>query len=833
MQQSGLEQNLLSAARRIASAGDRAAAVKFLRQRPIPADLAKVDPPLLHAWAELSFLAGQTQLAQKLYSFATESDPDYHWPFFQLGRLAQAAGEFDQAIRMYKHVADLMPSFAWGFYELAQCSLAAGDPAGVEQGLEGFLASEEVELADSHLRGLKTGAHYIYERQRREVAWQIYEFLHDKGVRDSLVQTRRGERRIALQRFDEAIAILEDWPKGEAPNDWGLRSLATAYIAVGKLNDAVATLSQISRRNPNNQYFLRDYIVALHKAGKSGEADLYLQDVAANFPVETAADIRAVHLLYARRYSIFCEELESGALSPSGSVAHEMLDAIFAVSYSERDYALAHKLIVAYATRFGESLDIKLCKLNIAFAMQVWDRAQEVLEKISDEEFSKSLPLRVKRFEYYCFTANLAKAQEALASLEPVAALPAEFVAPVMRYYAEKNAWRDLYQLGIGRLADGFDYAQTGYILFRAIRRTSSHISALIEIERIDGWESNISLRKLRTLVMEDMVHNDSMLEEFYHDPNIAESDALQHRLFFKMRVLRGEQDEIFSKDYAIYFCTNEGYLCATLVAITSLVENNRELMNDASLFIIIDDPLVDYATELVMALGAGLEVGITVLGSGALIPQGTKFNAGYGMFTGGHSLADAAYYRIYAARYLLNLRRYKRGLYIDSDTIILSGLDKLFWLKPGRPLMARQEETRPEIVMASRAHDLEIGTYFNSGVLYLDFTHRDIASRINDTMAAITNPQTKLFFQDQCALNLGFRQYSAPLRHAYNYFVKPDGDGDVADGIIIHFLDRPKPWDPAYPGAICRLWYSYWHKLSHHIGAKAALRLYRIANKS
>lgn len=805
----------------------------MLRQRPVPADLATVDLSLVHAWAELTFVAGETQLAQKLYAHAAESDPDFHWPFFQLGRLAQAEGDLERAIRMYRRVGELAPSFPWSFYELAQCGVAAGDVPSIEQGLKGFLAAEEAELGEAHIRGLKTAAHYIYERQSRDVAWQVYERLYEKGYTDALVQTRRGERRIALQRFEDAIAILEDWPKGEAPNDWGLRSLATAYVAVGRLEDAVAALSQISRRNPTNPHFTRDYLIVLYRTGRSAEAEDWLQATAPNFPAEVAADLRAVHLLHGRRYAAFCDALEAGTLNLAGSLARELLDAIFAVSYTERDYALADKLIGIYTARFGEPVDIKLCRLNIAFATQVWDKARELLDQIPDEEFARSLPLRVKRFEYYCFTANLAQAQEALQSLEPVAALPAEFIAPVLCFYAEKSAWRDLYELGIGRLADGFDYAQTGYILFRAIRRTGSHISALTEIERIEGWENNLSLRRLRTLVMEDMVHNDSMLEEFYHDPNIAQSDALQHRLFFKMRVLRGEQDEIFSKDYAIYFCTNEGYLCATLVAITSLVENNRDLMADVSIFVVVDDALVDYASELVMALGAGLEVGITVLGSAAIIPSGTKLNARYGMFTGGHSLADAAYYRIYAARYLLQLRRFKRALYIDSDTVVLGGLDKLFWLKSGWPLMARQEELRPEVVMASRAHELQPGSYFNSGVLYLDFTHREVGARIDDTITAIANPETKLFFQDQCALNIGFRSSSAPLRHAYNYFVKPDGDGDVADGVIIHFLDRPKPWDPAYPGAICRLWYSYWHKLSHHIGPKAALRLYRIANKS
>lgn len=824
--------DIVSSAQRIASQGDKASALKFLRQRQVPSEFGGLGAAQIQAWADINFVAGQTKVAERFYLHATEQHPEFFWSYFQLGRLAQAAGDLKRAVAMHSRAAELMPAFAWASYELTQCYIALEDAAKVAAALRQFLDADEVGLNETHLRAIKTAAHFVYERQHREIGWDVYDFLENKGVRDSLSYTRRAERFLAQSKFEEAIAFLEKWPKDIAPNDWGLRGLATAYSAVDRLEDAERTLAGIVQRNPANHHFLRDYIVVLAKQGKAVEAARILSDRAERLPPEVLADLSIVHLVYAREYARLCDELEVGALRPSPAVGNEILHAIFALGYVEKEYALARRLIVMYTAIFGDTIDIKLCKLNIAFAMQVWEDGDKVLAGCSAEEFEQSLPLRVKRFEYYCFTGDLKKAATALTALEPVAELPAEFIAPVLRFYAEKAEWRKLYELAMSRLPDGFDYKQTGYIVFRAIRKTKSHISAITEIERIDGWENSSSLRQLRTIIMEDMVHNDSMLEELLHDPYISESDALQHRLFFKMRVLRGEQEEIFSRDYAIYFCTNEGYLCATLVAITSMVENNAELMEDVSIFVVVEDSLVDYATPLVMELGAGLEVAITVLGAGAIIPKGTRFNGGYGMFTGGHSLADAAYYRIYAARHLLGLGKFKRGLYIDSDTIVRSGLEKLFWMKSRLPLMARPEDTRPEVVIASRAHGLELGTYFNSGVLYIDFTNRHAAAALDGTIGAIVNPETKLYFQDQCALNIGFKRNYEPLRTSYNYFVKSDGDGDIGDAVVIHFIDRPKPWDPAYPGAICRLWYSYWRRLSRHIGSKAALELYRNANK-
>jgi lipopolysaccharide biosynthesis glycosyltransferase len=468
-------------------------------------------------------------------------------------------------------------------------------------------------------------------------------------------------------------------------------------------------------------------------------------------------------------------------------------------------------------------------RLHLAFARQDWSDAERQLASFADEECAANLELRVKRFEYLCFTRDLKGAAEALKALGPLLDLPAHFVPAVLRFYGETNAWRELYELGIARLEDSFDYQQTGYILFRAIRKTRSHLTALTEIERIEGWETIPSLRKLRTIVMEDLAHNGDMLDEIRQDPNAEYTEALQNRLFFKMRVLRGPNA---GKDYAIYYCSNDSYFCATAVSITSLVENNRELMADATLFVAVDDHLVPFASTVLNKLAGALGVEIHVLAASALVRENVKFDVGYGLFTGGHSLADAAYYRIYMARHLMEQKSFERALYIDSDTIVLPGLERLFWMKSQHPLMARLEDDRPEVQTAIRLHGLQPGRYFNSGVLQFDLRNRDVRSGLERTMRAIADPDSKLLFHDQCALNIGFAGAFSPLRQEFNRFIRLDTAGDVDTGIIVHFLDRPKPWDPAYPAAICRLWYTYWHKLSGHVGSHAALEMYRAANK-
>ena len=818
-------------ARRITEANDEAAARALVRRLPSSlVDGIDDDARRLQALADLYFLAGGHQSARRLYLHLSEVRPTFYWPAFQLGRIAVEEQDFDRADGHFQRALSLAPDFGWIGYELAANNLRLKDAPALKLAVEAYLFATPVELGPAHMGLLRSVGHFLYERGEREAASRLYEHLWARGDRDPMIQLRRGEAAVARGDYQAAVSLLQPLDTDFAGGDWALRSLAAAYAGLNRFEEAADVLAKAVARAPRNEHFLRDYLVSLLKLDRLEDAEAALATYGPGHGAAVRDGLRVILLTHGGRFDVLAEEVTSGAIGPTPQGRADLLQAVFKTAYVQKNYPLAEQLIAAYAARYGETIDIKLCRVNIAFATQAWADAERQLSLISEEEFQSTLELRVKRFEYCCFTGDFEGAHRALQALAPVSELPAQHVPAVLRFYAETNAWQELYEVGVSRLADGFDYKQSGYILFRAIRKTGSHVAALTEIERLDDWQTNASLRKLRTIVMEDMVHNGYMLDEILLDPNVDNSEALQHRLFFKMRVLRG--DDVSAKDYAIYYCTNDAYLCATMVSITSLVENNRELMADASLFVAVDSSLAPRATELLERLSQELKVSIKVLSSDEIVPAETRFQAGYGMFTGGHSLADAAYYRIYVAQHLANQRSFKRALYIDSDTIVLSGLEKLFWIRSGAPLMARLEETRPEIDAAIRLHGLADNRYFNSGVLYFDLSNRSVREHLGKTIAAIADPQCKLLFQDQCALNVGFAGAFAPLREDFNYFIKPDGDGDVETGVVVHFLDRPKPWDPAYPSAICRLWYTYWHKLAGYVGSDEALQLYRAANR-
>ena len=45
-------------------------------------------------------------------------------------------------------------------------------------------------------------------------------------------------------------------------------------------------------------------------------------------------------------------------------------------------------------------------------------------------------------------------------------------------------------------------------------------------------------------------------------------------------------------------------------------------------------------------------------------------------------------------------------------------------------------------------------------------------------------------------------------------------------DNVVLHFLDRPKPWDASYDGPASAYWFKHWRELASIVGGGVALDL-------
>jgi lipopolysaccharide biosynthesis glycosyltransferase len=277
----------------------------------------------------------------------------------------------------------------------------------------------------------------------------------------------------------------------------------------------------------------------------------------------------------------------------------------------------------------------------------------------------------------------------------------------------------------------------------------------------------------------------------------------------------------------AVFLCTDLNYLCATFVALHSITRAIDPRHTD--FFIIAEDAAVTLARASARAfLDANIQ--LTIVPASDIIGTAQRLLPEYGLFTSGHRLSSAAYYRIFFAQHLKKRGLHDRALYIDSDTLLTMPADTLLRTDlGGHALAARIEMPRPDVRRAITHHGLAAGRYFNSGVLLLDLLHPDLEAALLKTIDSVADETVTLLYHDQCALNLGFRDRFFDLDMAWNMPVtEATRLADIPpDAAILHFLDRPKPWSAAYNGEAGPLWFEKFQAAAAFIGEATAVTLF------
>jgi tetratricopeptide (TPR) repeat protein len=260
----------LDLARRIVRSEDRAGAQDILRRHPMPSGVDGLHPDVLLAWADLHFVAGEHSAADRLYRALSERQPDFSWPFFQLGRIAARRGDLDEAAAMFLTTTQLQPSFVWGWYELASTRHRQRDAAGLERALSMLLGADVGALAEPHLRAIKELAHRVYEAGERGTALALYDFLWRRKFADPLLQTRLAEQFVSRGDCAAAVDLLE--PLDEAAGAWACRLLASAYSGLGRDRDAAPLLAGLVRQWPQDAPLVRDYFTVLLRLDRAQDA---------------------------------------------------------------------------------------------------------------------------------------------------------------------------------------------------------------------------------------------------------------------------------------------------------------------------------------------------------------------------------------------------------------------------------------------------------------------------------------------------------------------------------------------------------------------------------
>ncbi len=173
-------------------------------------------------------------------------------------------------------------------------------------------------------------------------------------------------------------------------------------------------------------------------------------------------------------------------------------------------------------------------------------------------------------------------------------------------------------------------------------------------------------------------------------------------------------------------------------------------------------------------------------------------------------------YYRLLAP-YILP-PELDRILYMDADIIVNGSLSE-FYGQDFDGAYAAVVSDRFYFCDEVQAQKKKLGMsdgdiYFNSGVILFNLKEFRNNISFEDITEFIAENREKLFYFDQDILNCLLKNHKKLCDSKNNFQMYPFEENltlsheDIINASVLHYTDRPKPWEVNYPG---KLLYPYW----------------------
>ena len=780
----------------------------------------------LLALADLAQRARDFAAARQALARAALLPEKLHLACYKMGRLELAAGDPAAAAERFGRGTEVDPGFAYNWIGLARALADLGRKDEAIPFAERFVSFQVRPHTPEDLAALADLGDHLFEAGERQRSGPIYALAREFGANSQRAAVRQAESLIASGETERAREVLFPLLEAGMLDVWGRRALAHCESQAGQHSAAILLAEGVVAERGEDAGFVATYLDVLVRAREPERWRDALNRMGGKLPVEALAELQARVKL--------AENQATGAATILAGIPFQRQTRLFYVAVETGYASLADGetgLAQALASRLAElAPDLaapKLLQTDIYLRQQQWEQAAGTLRQMPPQEAQQPHVL-LKWFEYYCFVGQSEQAKLLQVQLEEEGLPTRQFMLPILRFLAEQQNWAELTDRALAWLGADFRYDQIGYVLYRAAKRTARHADFLTAIAAIENWRAQADLMRLYTALAWDCAATLADMTQVSDDAAGLASPAMRHRMAVQ-RTIQARAHAPAGRR-ALFLCSNANYLCASIVALHSALQHSVPGREDC--FLIVDDELTP-RTELLLQPFRKLGFIINVVPASEVVGNAKRLYPSYGLFTSGHVLASAAYYRIYFARHLQKLGTYSRAIYIDSDVLVRTRLDALFAAElDGKPLGARVETPRPEVTRAIAQHRLQDETYFNSGVLVFDLTNPELSAALDGAVAAIADETVTLLFHDQCALNLGFRERFARLSTEWNTPVSEATQAEdvPSEAAILHYLDRPKPWSAAYDGHCATLWFDQWAKTAELIGEAQALEVFALA---
>jgi lipopolysaccharide biosynthesis glycosyltransferase len=769
-------------------------------------------PAQWRAIADACFERGEFLKARRFYLRLLRSAGNNAWCEYQLGRIDSQEGQWAEAIDKFNSALMEESPNIWIHFEKANAlAKLSADPKEVAQELISFVRGSPEGLEKMHESTVLQHAHAVFRAGLHKEAVVLYDWLAESGESDFVCNLRRARLRLENNDPLNALRIVR---KLESHDDHEFRAhllKARALLALDRLGGAVQTLKSVVAQAPANVAAVRLLFAALERAPGSIELRdpnqfLWGLPRAQRFEFLLRATIAREDYQGAVK---LCEEYPPSVTSPYAQLIGRAMHA----AIHKQDFATSDAL---FETAGGVPSNAPhliavqvlshLLRKQFEEAGRLLIDAEQLLTETRDPE------LRHRKLEYLCLSMQIDQASMFLADWIAEGELPEAVTGIVAALYSARGEWNAVLEFLRDRMRRNFQISNDTLLnaVAHATRATGKYVEVLELIKDPVMCTPDSRLRDFRDrLLCEYSLVTDLTGHEPVAAPLVdaIANPFLSGRAKALSQSLSYQRDEV---DGNIYFCSDMNYLVGTSVALFSLLKNNFSIREKCTLSVICGDEALDLATDICGRIGGAFSVPIRIIAASKLLGPASGFKSEWGLFSGGHGLSDAAYYRIFAAKQLLAEGARGRALYIDSDTCVGRGIDHVlaFDLK-GQPIGARPEHSLPEIARAATRLGIEPTKYFNSGVLLFDLDHHGLPAALDHAVEIAINQKELLTYVDQCALNLAFDGRNTVLPDTFNWLLREATPLETIppDPIILHFLARPKPWDPMYATVHCMRW--------------------------
>ena len=729
--------------------------------------------------------------------------------------LALGAKEVEALVKQAERDLEGKPALrAAAALTLAVARGIAGDRVGAARAQLTFLATPEGSAttpANDIMGRIAAVNHVLYEERNQVEAAEVYRLLHGRGFKDGLVCLRLLEIALGGNDLAAAAPLAAELAKDYADrlNIWGVLALSRFHGMNGETTKSV----EILRAQP--------LFPAVEAAAEAVICQRLLENGALD---EVAARLAAVGdsplpALFQVRFRL---AVKRGAVAEiiaadEQRCANEVPDwllaeAMFLSTVPGTMPSAATKLVQRALYRLLESRGLQArpavqSRIHYLLHNKRWDELGVLFKQLEDTPLGSDRETLLRKLEYYCHADNAEEAERIYQSIFVGTELNKWESLTILRLLGELKRWEEAAKVLLHHVVSGFGFAGGSHVAMRVVRKTATHQAILDRVRAMPAAapaKRDADLGEFLHLVNEDLVIVQSARAL---TANLQPGQATPRYRSNWLLTNTGTGAE--HADYCLYLCTNQRYFLSLLTFLCSFLGQAPQVGGRVFVFLDRDVPRHWYGSIAMVAARFGRAIDI-VPEDDFMPKDGVDHRVEYGFFTSGGNLSRAAYFRLYAARYLLACHSFRRAVYTDTDIICRSDMTGMFALNLGDKLIAaRVEDYTPEVLNAATRNAIDPQAYFNSGVLLLKFDDPRLSEFIEEAIRIAEKEPDRLVFHDQCALNIAFQDRFTRLPDRYNFYLRPsrERNGYIEDGVLLHYLDKPKPWDIVFDRSYREEW--------------------------